>query len=160
MQTRQNLFKLKTMASKPTTVCRISPDGGRESISSDDLVPGDVIEVQNNSVVPCDVLLLSGECAVNESLLTGESIPQIKRGLPNSRVEMFHYERANHHMLYSGTKVMQVKKTAKAIGLCVRTAFDTAKGRLILSILYPREANFKYHRDSMRFIAILFLIST
>lgn len=48
------------------------------SISSDQLVPGDVIVVPDNTIMPCDAVLLSGQCIVNESMLTGESVPVIK----------------------------------------------------------------------------------
>lgn len=43
-------------------------------ISSSELVPGDVYEVTDPvlSQFPCDSILLSGDCIVNESMLTGE----------------------------------------------------------------------------------------
>lgn len=43
------------------------------SVSSRDLVPGDVFEFSDPSLhqVPCDCILLSGDCIVNESMLTG-----------------------------------------------------------------------------------------
>jgi cation-transporting ATPase 13A3/4/5 len=42
-------------------------------VSSQDLVPGDVFEFSDPSLslVPCDCILLSGDCIVNESMLTG-----------------------------------------------------------------------------------------
>ena len=45
-------------------------------MSSQDLVPGDVIEFSDPSLnqVPCDSILLSGDCIVNESMLTGAYI--------------------------------------------------------------------------------------
>lgn len=48
------------------------PIAGR-SVSSQDLVPGDVFEFSDPSLnqVPCDCILLSGDCIVNESMLTG-----------------------------------------------------------------------------------------
>lgn len=45
------------------------------------LVPGDLVALKRTEgdlVVPCDVLILAGSCVVNEALLTGESVPQIK----------------------------------------------------------------------------------
>lgn len=57
-------------------------DGRWQPLSSDLLLPGDIISLprpkQDSQTVPCDALLLRGECVVNESLLTGESVPQIK----------------------------------------------------------------------------------
>ena len=42
-------------------------------ISSADMVPGDVYEVSDPALVqfPADSVLLSGDCIVNESMLTG-----------------------------------------------------------------------------------------
>lgn len=42
-------------------------------MSSQDLAPGDVFEFSDPSLslVPCDCILLSGDCIVNESMLTG-----------------------------------------------------------------------------------------
>lgn len=51
-------------------------------MSSSNLVPGDVIEIPENEFMPCDVLLLTGTCIVNESMLTGESIPVMKNQIP------------------------------------------------------------------------------
>lgn len=41
-------------------------------IHSDDLVPGDIIEIpRRGCVMQCDAVLLTGNCIVNESMLTG-----------------------------------------------------------------------------------------
>ena len=45
-------------------------------------MPGDIVSLtrfkSDSATVPCDKLLLSGSCVVNESLLTGESRPVAK----------------------------------------------------------------------------------
>ena len=52
-----------------------------QAISSEDLVPGDIFVVPNNCLMPCDAILLSGSCIVNESMLTGESVPVRKMAM-------------------------------------------------------------------------------
>ena len=42
------------------------------TIDSSNLVPGDLIIIpRNGCIVPCDAVLISGICIVNESSLTG-----------------------------------------------------------------------------------------
>lgn len=44
-----------------------------EEILSTDLVPGDLMVIPSNgTIMPCDAVLVSGTCIVNESMLTGE----------------------------------------------------------------------------------------
>lgn len=54
-----------------------------ESITSTQLVPGDVVAVCHKMTLPCDILLLRESVIVNESMLTGESTPVMKCPLPN-----------------------------------------------------------------------------
>jgi len=55
--------------------------------------------------MPCDVALLSGTCIVNESMLTGESIPVIKNPLPRTD-DVYNVDEDSKYTLYSGTKVI------------------------------------------------------
>jgi cation-transporting ATPase 13A2 len=48
------------------------------------MVPGDVVVVPENCMMPCDLVLLTGSAIVNESMLTGESVPVIKNCLGNT----------------------------------------------------------------------------
>ncbi len=43
-------------------------------IDSEELVPGDLLVIDDHMIVPCDCILVSGEIYVNEVTLTGESI--------------------------------------------------------------------------------------
>jgi len=55
---------------------------------------------------------LAGTCIVNESMLTGESVPVTKTPLPSSDAEMREvYQADTHkrHTLFCGTQVVQTR---------------------------------------------------
>ena len=67
----------------------------------------------------------------------------------------------HRHTLFSGTSVIQTRYYGKSdvLAVVVRTGFETAKGALIRSILYPKPMGFKFYRDSIRFISVLFCVA-
>ncbi|XP_011613206.2 probable cation-transporting ATPase 13A3 isoform X1 [Takifugu rubripes] len=146
------------------SVCRSNDE--IEEILSTDLVPGDLMVIPSNgTIMPCDAVLVSGTCIVNESMLTGESVPVTKTNLPNP----FHgdggdeadcpYNTEEHkrHTLFCGTNVIQTRfytgELVKAV--VVRTGFSTAKGQLVRSILYPKPTDFKLYHDAYIFLFCL-----
>ncbi|XP_023559889.1 probable cation-transporting ATPase 13A3 isoform X1 [Octodon degus] len=145
------------------SVCRVNEE--IEEIFSTDLVPGDVMVIpMNGTVMPCDAVLVSGTCIVNESMLTGESVPVTKTNLPNPSVNMkgtgeeyYSPETHKRHTLFCGTTVIQTRfytgELVKAI--VVRTGFSTSKGQLVRSILYPKPTDFKLYRDAYLFLLCL-----
>ncbi|MDO5861706.1 MAG: heavy metal translocating P-type ATPase [Thermoplasmata archaeon] len=75
-RTNDSLRRLLEMAPDEATVIR---DGPEVTVKSTELVLGDIILVRPGEKVPTDATVVEGESAVNESMLTGESIPVTKR---------------------------------------------------------------------------------
>jgi len=69
-------------------------------------VPGDVIRVPEGLVLPCDLVLLTGSAIVNESILTGESIPVMKQNLPIINTERYSVSECTKFTLFGGTSVI------------------------------------------------------
>lgn len=59
----------------PRTAIRLDPSGGESTVPLDLLRTGDLIRVAAGGRVPADGVIERGEGALDESLLTGESIP-------------------------------------------------------------------------------------
>uniref|UniRef100_A0A8D1C6W3 Cation-transporting P-type ATPase N-terminal domain-containing protein n=1 Tax=Sus scrofa TaxID=9823 RepID=A0A8D1C6W3_PIG len=144
------------------TVSVCGKTAGVQELESRFLVPGDLLILTGNKVqMPCDAILIDGHCVVDEGMLTGESIPVTKTPLPemNSSVPWKTQSEADYkrHVLFCGTEVIQAKGacsgTVKAVVL--QTGFNTAKGDLVRSILYPKPMNFKLYRDAIRFLLCL-----
>ncbi|MGZ6213874.1 MAG: copper-translocating P-type ATPase, partial [Candidatus Limnocylindria bacterium] len=63
---------------RPTTA-RVLRDGREADLPIDQVRPGDLVRVRPGERVPADGALIEGSSAVDESMLTGESIPVDKR---------------------------------------------------------------------------------
>uniref|UniRef100_A0A4W3I8D4 P-type ATPase A domain-containing protein n=1 Tax=Callorhinchus milii TaxID=7868 RepID=A0A4W3I8D4_CALMI len=134
-------------------------------VLSSQLVPGDLFLVTGNKrVLPCDAVLIQGGCIVNESMLTGESVPVTKTPLPSvAGPTSWWSSSADHklHLLFCGTQVIQTKTGSQGEVKAVvhRTGFSTAKGELVRSILYPKPMDFKLYQDAFRFLMCLGVIA-
>ena len=67
----------RLMGLKPKTA-RVIRDGGEQDIPIDEVLAGDVILVRPGEKIPTDGVVVSGSSAVDESMLTGESMPVSK----------------------------------------------------------------------------------
>jgi heavy metal translocating P-type ATPase len=67
------------LALAPRTAWRIKPDGGEDEVALDAVHVGDMLRVKPGGNVPVDGEVLAGESHVDESMISGESIPVAKR---------------------------------------------------------------------------------
>eukprot|EP00189_Rhodosorus_marinus_P013980 CAMPEP_0184746042 /NCGR_PEP_ID=MMETSP0315-20130426/8616_1 /TAXON_ID=101924 /ORGANISM="Rhodosorus marinus, Strain UTEX LB 2760" /LENGTH=1197 /DNA_ID=CAMNT_0027218425 /DNA_START=56 /DNA_END=3646 /DNA_ORIENTATION=- len=156
----RSLAELRGMRNKPS---RINAYRSKKwvSISSLELLPGDIISLTRGStpdvVVPCDCLILSGGAVVNESMLTGESVPLMKEGIaPLPDRDADRDLRVNSedkaHILFGGTRILthtsatisDSTPTSKApdngcVCFVLRTGYSSAQGVLLRTILASTE---------------------
>ncbi|CAK72470.1 unnamed protein product (macronuclear) [Paramecium tetraurelia] len=148
----------------------------RQQIPFSKHLPPKLFQVETMNVdsyknVPCDILLLNGQVVVNESMLTGESVPQVKEGINKNQNE--HLDIKNKHkqnVIFCGTEIIQLQGNAQypsyinnaqnqshCLGLVLRTGFDTAKGKLIKTVFYNNENANAKQTDGL-FIVVVLLI--
>ncbi|XP_062987808.1 probable cation-transporting ATPase 13A5 [Elgaria multicarinata webbii] len=138
---------------------------GGSKLESCHLVPGDVLLLESHKFsLPCDAILIEGSCVVNEGMLTGESVPVTKTSLSDIDNTMpwkkHSVEDYRRHVLFCGTEVIQTRRAGPgpARAVVLQTGFNTAKGDLVRSILYPKPLNFRLYREAFKFIVCLALI--
>lgn len=99
--------------------------GAEQTIDATDLVPGDIVCLEPGDQVPADIRLIqTWNLEVNESALTGESVPIAKKEAP-AEEDCPLSER--NCMLYMGTDITR----GKAVGIVVQTGMDTEFGHLM-----------------------------
>ncbi len=121
-----SLEALKKMSSPESTVLR---DGKRKRIKSEDLVPGDIVYLEEGDTVGADLRLVeSVNLKIDESSLTGESVPVEKDA-----------SRVFDHEVGIGDKVncayMSTTVTyGRGIGIVSKTGMSTEIGKIANSL--------------------------
>ena len=87
---------------------RVKRDGSWIDAPAAELVPGDIVQASLGEVVPADIVIVSGSLLVDQSMLTGESIP----------VEM-----AAGKTSYAGSLIRRGEAIAKVVATGTRTYF-------------------------------------
>jgi len=109
-QEHKALSALKVLKQQLVLEVRVLRDGKYQLIPAKDLVIGDIIRMRIGDVIPADVQLLSGDyLSIDESSLTGESLPVTKR---------------QSDIAYSNTVIKQGEMQALVINTGRNTSFN------------------------------------
>lgn len=109
---------------------RVEREGISHEVSAEEIVPGDIVLLESGTKVPADMRLIAEHnLAIDESLLTGESVPVGKNADAALGRETGLGDRVN--MAFAGTLVT----TGRARGVVAATGVDTVLGRIAASVL-------------------------
>ncbi len=166
-QRHSNVLMLNDVMKQPHPVM-VYRTGQWISVPSERLLPGDVMSVASIPGVevsfPCDTLLLSGSCVVNEAALTGESLPQMKIAVDDSVNEETLdivsevHQKHRYHIVFSGVQVVQHDGSSErdggvlkrmnnmtpppdggCVGVVLRTGSETVQGQLVGTIVHSEK---------------------
>nr|CCA14384.1 GL18589 putative [Albugo laibachii Nc14] len=196
-QRQRNMEMMHQMRHAPHH-CLVYRSKKWQQIWSTEIVPGDLCSLDASNVsnlgvkkkdssdesmdvlVPCDLLLLSGSCIVNESMLSGESVPLRKESLQldadekgSEKLDIDDTSGSKHrkHVVFGGTRVLQITHddaTFKhvpsppnrgCVAYVLRTGFGTTKGSLMRTILYSSQRVTANNVEAMFFIAFLLIFA-
>lgn len=107
-QEKRSSDALAMLRQRLQLTARVRRDGEWQTLASDQLVPGDVIHIRMGDLLPADVRLLDGRLLLDQSALTGESMP---------------VEAVADGSGYSGTVVQHGEATAVITATGTRTRF-------------------------------------
>jgi len=134
----RSLEALRELASPEVVVRR---DGTDERIDAIDLVPGDVVVLDQGAVVPADARLLDAQgLEVDEAALTGESVPV---GKSTDVVDADTPLAERSDMVYKGTSVTR----GRAVAVVAETGMETEMGEIATALVGAEESLTPLQRD-------------
>lgn len=139
----KSIAALKKLSTSFSTVVR---NGEVYSLSSREIVPGDIVLLEAGDYIPADGRLCSSfGLKTQEASLTGESIPVSKSIEPLQNPNLSIADRKN--MVFMGTSVTNGKGTC----IIVSTGMQTELGKIANLVQEPREAETPLQRRLQTF---------
>ncbi|MEM1607548.1 MAG: plasma-membrane proton-efflux P-type ATPase [Nitrososphaerota archaeon] len=112
---------IEMLKSKLKVTVKALRDGEWVNLAAEYIVPDDVVKISMGDVAPADGVILEGSITVDESALTGESIP---------------VEKSVNDNVYAGTTVVRGEAVIRIVATGVRTRFG--KTVELIQIAKPR----------------------
>ena len=110
------------MALRPDHALKVMPDGSVTAVAVADLAVGDQVILRPGARVPVDGLILAGEGSLDESTITGESVPVHKR-----RGDPVHEATVNLHGVLTVEVTRSVAESTVARMIALVTQAQTMK---------------------------------
>ncbi len=141
---------IKKLIQHNTLVIR---DGVEKVVETKELVPGDIVIVSEGNSIPADMRIAEeNNLTVDESALTGESLPVDKDPTPNNTGTVL-AERTC--MLYKGTSVV----SGRGEGIVVRTGDQTELGGISQSLDEIEEDKSLFHTRTERLLHVMMIFA-
>lgn len=132
--------------------CRVRREHGLQELPAEQLVPGDIVLLEEGDRVPADLRLLNcRDLRIEEAALTGESLPADKQSEPVSSSAVLADRQS---MAYSGCLV----STGSGYGVVVATGQATELGRISHLLQQVEVLQTPLLRDMARFARQLSLV--
>lgn len=112
---------VEMLKSRLRVVVKVLRDGKWVDVVAEEIVPDDIVKLSMGDIVPADGVVVEGSVSVDESSLTGESIP---------------VEKSINDRVYAGTTVVRGEAIVKIVATGIRTRFG--KTVELIQIAKPR----------------------
>ncbi len=146
-KTERALEALRDLSSPRALVIR---DREKKRIAGREVVPGDIVLVSEGDRVPADAVIRSGtNISVDESLLTGESVP-VRKSKDKESVAICRPGGEDLAFVYSGTMVVQGQGIAEVL----RTGIETEIGKIGKALLTLEIENTPLQRQTAKLVTI------
>lgn len=130
----------KLMGLMPSTATVIK-DGKEIVVSIDDLRIGDIVVVKSGNTIPMDGRIIKGSCSIDESMITGESLPVDKKvgdhviGATMNYEGYIHFEVTKTKENATLSKIIQLVEDASASKAPIASLADKISGIFVPAVI-------------------------